>query len=301
MLYSCSDAMSDMIYSTSYSTQFIRGNELGMDNESTPDERSVIANESTLDPDRTVEDENLTGATVLPNNENESSPAQTFTTPVEAQLTPGSTPSPTRQRNVSRIVLYAVFLLIGVVLGVVGMLLFLLSIGVTKSPIPNTLTPVASGNVTVHADQSIIIPLLQNSVQAIDLPANGSVSNVQIQFTNGTQMNITGDYQVSVLGVPVTQPFTLDAQLLVENCQVQIHILQANFSNISVTGLVSLFEDKINQKLAQLIPQNNLPGNIELCLTNITTDAQGINATFNLVVPSSPTPTAKIAKPIAIL
>jgi len=272
-----------------------------MDDESTQDERGVIADEPTLDANRTVEDESLAGTTEFPDKENVSSPVQTFSSPVEAQLATGSTSSPTRQRNVTRIVLYAVFLLIGIVLGVVGMLLFQLSIGGTKPPVPVTLTPGASGNVTVHADQSIITPLLQNSVQAIDLPANGSVSNVQIQFTNGTQMNITGDYQVSLLGVPVTQPFTLDTQLLVVNCQVQIHILQANFSNISVTGLVSLFEDKINQKLAQLIPQNNLPDNIEFCLINIATDAQGINATFNLVVPSSPTPTANITKPIAIL
>jgi hypothetical protein len=272
-----------------------------MDNESTPDERSVMADEPTLDASRTLEDKILTGATDFPDKENVSSPAQTLRTPVEAQRTTEITTPPTRQRNVSRFVLYVVFLLIGIVLGVVGILLFQLSIGGSKSPVPVGPTPVASGNVTVHADQSIITPLLQNSVQQIDLPANGSVSNVQIQFTNGTQMNITGNYQVSLLGVPVTQPFTLDAQLLVNNCQAQIHILQANFSNISVTGLVALFEDKINQKLAQLIPQNNLPGNIELCLMNVTTDTQGINATFNLVLPSSSTPTAKISKPIATL
>ena len=264
-----------------------------MDNESTQDERSIVADEPTLDTNRTEEDENLTG-------ENEFLDKGDVSSPVEAQHAVGNTSSSTRQWNVSRIVLYAVVLLIGIVLGAAGMLLFQLSIGGTKSPVPVTLTPVASGNVTVHADQSIITPLLQNSVQTIDLPANGSVSNVQIQFTNGTQMNITGNYQISALGVPVTQPFTLDAQLLVDNCQVQIHILQANFSNISVTGLVSLFEDRINQKLAQLIPQNNLPGNIEFCLINIATDTQGINATFNLVVPSA-TPTAHIAKPIAIL
>ena len=272
-----------------------------MDNESTQDEQSIIADEPTLDTNMTVQNENLAGGNKFLDNENESSPTQIHSSPVEAQNAVGRTSSPTPQRNVTRIVLYTVFLLIGIVLGVVGVLLFQLSIGGTRSPVPVTLTPVASGNVTVHADQSIIIPLLQNSVQTIDLPANGSVSNVQIQFTNGTQMNITGDYQVSVLGVPVTQPFSLNAQLLVDNCQIQIHILQANFSNISVTGLVSLFEDKINQKLAQLIPQNNLPGNIELCLMNLTTDAQGMNATFNLVVPSSPTPTANRTKPIAIL
>ncbi len=270
-----------------------------MDNESTQDEQSIIADKPTLDTNMMVEDENLAGGNEFLDNQNESSSAQIHSSHVEAQYAVGGTSPPTRQRNVTRIVLYAVFLLIGIVVGVVGMLLFQLSIGGNKSPVPVSLTPVASGNVTVHADQSIIIPLLQNSVQQIDLPANGSVSNVQIQFTNGTQMNITGNYQISVLGVPVTQPFSLDAQLLVNNCQAQIHILQANFSNISVTGLVSLFEDKINQKLAQLIPQNNLPGNIEFCLISIATDTQGITATFNLVVPS--TSTANIAKPIAIL
>jgi hypothetical protein len=271
-----------------------------MDNDSTQEEHSIIADEPRIDANGTVEDENLVGRNALLDKENVSSPTHAQISPVEARYTNGSTSSPARQRTVTRIVLYAVFLLIGIVLGVVGLLLFQLSIGGTRSPIPVTLTPVASGNITVHADQSIITPLLQNSVQTIDLPANGSISDVQIQFTNGTQMNITGNYQVSVLGVPVTQPFTLDAQLLVDNCQAQIHILQANFSNISLTGLVSLFEDRINQKLAQLIPQNNLPGNIEFCLINIATDQQGISATFNLVVPSTVTPTVNEVKPVAI-
>jgi hypothetical protein len=265
-----------------------------MDNESASDE-------PTLDASRTVEDEELKGATEFLDKENVSSPAQVLSRPIEAQPITESTSAPTQQRNVRRIVLYAVFLLIGIIVGVVGMLLFQLAIGGTKSPLPVPSPIVPSGNVTVHADASVITPLLQDSVQQIDLPANGSVSNVQVQFTNGTQTTITGNYQVSLLGVPVTQPFTLDTQLLVTNCQVQIHILQANFSNISITGLVSLFEDKINQKLAQLIPQKTLSGNVELCLINVATDTQGVNATFYLVVQSSPTPTANASKLFAIL
>jgi hypothetical protein len=293
--------MLDMIYSTSRSIHFRRGYEFDMKNESTPDEKGILADEPTLDANRTIEDENLSGEPEILETGSVISQARVHSSPIETQHAIGSTSSPARQRNATRIVLYVVFLLIGIVLGALGMLLFQLSIGGTRSPVPVAPTSVASGNVTVHADQAIITSLLQNSVQEIVLPANGSVSNVQVQFTNGTQMNITGDYQISVLGVPVTQPFTLDAQLLVDNCQVQIHILQANFSNISVTGLVALFEDRINQKLAQLIPQNNLPGNIEFCLINIATDSQGINATFDLVVPSTVTPTANRVKPIAIL
>ena len=267
-----------------------------MENESTQDEQGLLADEPTLDANRTIDDENPAGENVFLDKGNVSSPDQKHSSPEEAQYA-----IPTRQRNAARIIFYVVFLLIGIVLGAVGMLLFQLSIGGIRSPVSVAPTSVASGNVTVHADQAVITSLLQNSVQEIDLPANGSVSNVQVQFTNSSQMNITGDYQISVLGVPVTQPFTLDAQLVVNNCQLQIHILQANFSNISVTGLVALFEDRINQKLAQLIPQNNLPGNIEFCLISLTTDEQGITATFNLVVPSSVTPTADRTRPTAML
>src|SRR5438876_9128418 len=134
-----------------------------MDNESIPDE-------PTLDANRTIEDEDLTGTTAFPDKQNVSSPAQTLSPPVEAQISTRTTLTPTRQRNVRPIVLYAVFLLIGIVLGVVGMLLFLLTIGGTKSPVSVAPTSVASGNITVHADQSIITPLLQNSVQQIALP-----------------------------------------------------------------------------------------------------------------------------------
>ncbi len=272
-----------------------------MDDESTRDEPSIVADKSPVDTNGTVENENHMGENEFLDKGSVCSATQAHSSLAEAQSSVKNTAKLTRQWNVTHLILYAVILLIGIALGVVGLLLFQLSIGGTRPPISNTLTPEASGNVTVHADQSIITPLLQNSVQAINLPANGSVSNVQIQFTNGTQMNITGDYEVSVLGASVTQPFTLDAQLLVDNCQVQIHILQAKFSNISVTGLVALFEDRINQKLAQLIPQNNLPGNVEFCLINIATDEQGISATFNVVVPSSVTPTVNRAKLIAIL
>ena len=272
------------------------------DHESESGDKSIIEDEATLDDNRTIQDENLAGVNALSDKEDVSLPTQPLSTPVETQRIAGGASSPTRRpRNVRSIVLYAVFLLIGIVLGAVGVLLFQLSIGGNRAPLPVTTPTTSSGNVTVHADASVITPLLQNSVQQIDLPANGSVSNVQIQFTNGSQMNITGNYQVSVFGVPVTQPFTLNAQLVVNNCQLQIHILQANFSNISITGLVALFEDKINQKLAQLVPQNNLPGNIELCLINLATDAQGINATFDLVVPSTPTPTANSNKSITLL
>lgn len=266
-----------------------------MDNENTINDKNTIENESTLIDERTIKIESTTSE--------KGSPDQATGSQVEAQPLADSSRFSTirsRLRSVSRFVLYAIILLIGFVLGMVAVLLFQLAISGNKSPFPPATPPVSSGNVTVHADESVITPLLQKSVQEIDLPANGSITNVQVQFANGAQMTITGNYQLTVLNVPVTRPFTLDLQLLANNCQLQIHILQADFSGIPLTGLVALFEDKINQKLDQLIPQNPLPGNISYCMINVATDTQGITATLYLVILST-TPTANVIRPFAIL
>ena len=91
-----------------------------MDGESTREEQSINEEEPTLDANRTLEDENLVDGNELLDKENVSTPAQTHSSPVEDQHTVDISSPPTHQRKVLHIVLYAVFLLIGIVLGVVG-------------------------------------------------------------------------------------------------------------------------------------------------------------------------------------
>ncbi len=187
-----------------------------MDNENTINDKSAIENESTLIDERTIKNESAPDEKGTPGEAITGSPDQTIGSQVEAQPPADSSRFSnirSRLRGVSRVVLYAIILLIGFVLGMVAVLLFQLAISGNKSPLPSATPPVSSGNVTVHADQSVITPLLQKSVQEIDLPANGSVTNVQVQFVNGAQMTITGNYQLTVLNVPVTRPFTLNLQL----------------------------------------------------------------------------------------
>ena len=74
-----------------------------MDNESTQDERSVIADESTLDPNRTVEDKDLAGENEFLDKGKVSSPTQTHSSPIEAQHAAGNTSSPTRSSSWSNI------------------------------------------------------------------------------------------------------------------------------------------------------------------------------------------------------
>src|SRR5215469_3657132 len=116
-----------------------------MHNESTQDEPGVIAEDLTLNANRTIEDKNLKEESESPNKEHQGLSNQSDIPPVEAQSLIGRTSSPKRQRTATQIIVYAAFLLVGIVLGAVGMLLFQLSIGGARAPIKNTLTPVASG------------------------------------------------------------------------------------------------------------------------------------------------------------
>ncbi len=67
-----------------------------MDNESTQDEQSIPADGPTLDINKTVEDENLSGENEFLDERNISPPTQTDSSPVEAQNTIGNTASTTR-------------------------------------------------------------------------------------------------------------------------------------------------------------------------------------------------------------
>jgi hypothetical protein len=112
-----------------------------MGDESTQDDRGITADEPTIDTNMTVGDENLTIAHDVTNQD-----VQIVSSPVDGQHAIGNASSPTRRRKLPHIILYAAFLLIGIILGAVGLLLFQLSIGGTRAPFPVTSTSGASGD-----------------------------------------------------------------------------------------------------------------------------------------------------------
>src|SRR5574340_427659 len=99
-----------------------------MDDESTQDEGSVIADEPTTSVDEIIGDGSLVNEDEFQSKENATSSQQPVL-PVEFQNVPGRATSPKPQRTAVRIILYAAVLLVGIVLGALGMLLFQLPIG----------------------------------------------------------------------------------------------------------------------------------------------------------------------------
>ena len=211
--------------------------------------------------------------------------AEPETKPLDEALAPVKAPTQPRGSR-GRLLLAAIAFVIGIAVGIGATLLFLVVISGNKPLLP-VATPVASptpGSVAVQADSTVVASALQAALQDAQIP--GNISNIQVQFASGDQMTMAGDYVYKVLGVNVTNPFTLELQIVVNACQLQIHILHANFANLPVTGLVALFEDRINQKLKP--SSSTLPGNIEYCIVDIHTDPlTGLSVTLDLVFPTS--------------
>src|SRR6266436_1666515 len=257
-----------------------------------PAEETTMPGKNSTEDGTTSPDENsITGQTHVNSiGQPPATAAQFETNPLDEAIPPGKAPA----QRPGCFLLAAITFVLGIAAGIGATLLFLLLISGNKAPLP-VATPAASptpGNVTVQANATLVASALQSALQDAQLP--GNVSNIRVQFASGDQLTVTGDYMYKVLGLNVTNPFTLTMQPIVRQCQLQTHILQAHFANVPVTGLVAVFEDKINQQLISATIA--LPGHIEYCMVAVHTDpATGLSVTMNLVFPTpnaTPTPTS---------
>ncbi|OLE06110.1 MAG: hypothetical protein AUG82_03890 [Ktedonobacter sp. 13_1_20CM_4_53_11] len=110
--------------------------------------------------------------------------------------------------------------------------------------------------------------------------ANGKISNIQVTFAEGSEMTITGQYQYTVLNIPVTQQFTIVLQPGVDACKLQLHIIKANYGGIPVTGFATIFENTINQKLHDAIPSTIANGTYAICMVGVHTQPNSITINF---------------------
>src|SRR6266516_2759909 len=65
-------------------------------------------------------------------------------------------------------------------------------------------------------------------------------------------------------------------------CNLQMHILKADYGSIPVIGFASIFEKQINNKLQQVIPSTVLKGSYALCLSSVNTQTGNIILAFSV-------------------
>ncbi|HEY7417402.1 MAG TPA: hypothetical protein VH593_19620 [Ktedonobacteraceae bacterium] len=163
----------------------------------------------------------------------------------------------------------------GIIIGVVGVLLFISS----SHPSPAPASQGVNGNLTLtlQFSQAYLSKLAQQHVSSgSDLP--GTVSNVQIKTTHNAPIVITADDQIVVIGLSVTRPITIDVQPYVQNCKVHMHVTHADLAGVPLTAFSASLEDQLNQQL--VINSSALPHGFTYCATSVNTEDTGVFVTL---------------------
>jgi len=182
-----------------------------------------------------------------------------------------------RRRRRDAVLNILIGLVAGIVIGVGGFLLFLLSI---TSGAPGV-TPASQGvngnlTLTVQFSQAYLTKLAQQHINGAGLP--GSVSNVQVKTTHNAPIVITANDQIGILGLTVSRPLTIDAQPYVQSCRVYMHVTHADLAGVSLTSYAASLENQLNQQLT--INSSTLPRGFSYCATSVSTEDSGVLVTL---------------------
>jgi len=213
-------------------------------------------------------------------------PQPPSTSPISQPIAPSRKPRLARTRRWlrsrgGRVIVPGVALVLGVGIGVVGLLLYALSLS-TEGRVLVTPLPPPGGDIIVQVGTTYITRLLIKDLQSSDLP--GSVENVRVMLADSdrihsAQMTIIGDEQIGVFGIGATRPFTIVVQPFIRDCQLQVNVLHADFSGVTVTGFAATFEGQINQQLE--VKPGGLPAGFQYCTTNVRTKPQALFLTYS--------------------
>ncbi len=172
-----------------------------------------------------------------------------------------------------RILVPVVTLLVGIVIGIAGIVLF----GESGTG-PIIVVPITTGgDITVEADKSFITQLVTKNLNNSGIP--GQAQNVTVNLIAGNEMIVSGEDVIPFLGIQVTRPFTFTVQPYVASCALKIHIVHAEISNVGVTSFARSFEDQINQELAT--KPEGLPSGFQYCTLGVRTEPAGMFITYS--------------------
>jgi hypothetical protein len=185
-------------------------------------------------------------------------------------------PTPIPRSRAGRVVIPIITLLLGIMLGVLGLLLYATSIS-TQGQVLVTPLPPPGGDIISQISPSYMARVVQKDLPNSGLP--GDVENVRVQLADSdlihsVQVTITGDDQIGVLGLEMIRHITVVEQLFVQNCKPQVNVLHADVEGIPVTGFVTAFEGQIDQQLQ--FKTDDLPPGFTYCITSLRSKPDGL-------------------------
>ncbi|GAC1644033.1 MAG: hypothetical protein NVS4B12_08810 [Ktedonobacteraceae bacterium] len=182
---------------------------------------------------------------------------------------------PYRTRRGNPLLSFLLFLL-GIMLGILATLLFILFIAHDRAPIS---TPVSTQapSLTVQLSSNYLTQLVSSKLKTAGM--SGDISNVQVTLTNDNQIVINGDDRFSLPFVSIARPFTLTLQPYIQSCQAHVHLIHADVGNIPVTDFVQRYEDQINQEIQ--LKAADLPSSFTYCAVNVHTQQNALSIMYS--------------------
>jgi hypothetical protein len=175
-----------------------------------------------------------------------------------------------------RVLLMCIFFLFGLICGILGIFVLLLWASADNAVVANPPSPATSA-IVVQVGPAYITKLVSNALQAAGLP--GSIQDVQVTLARGDRTTISGNDQISVLGIGTTKHFRIVVQPYVSACQMKVHVIRADLDAIPVTGFATAFEGQINSQIQ--VNLTKLPKGFRYCTTSVRTDPQGVFITYS--------------------
>ena len=184
-------------------------------------------------------------------------------------------PRPVRTRRGNPLLSFLLFLL-GIMLGILATLFFILFVAHDRTPIQTTPSTQAT-SLTIQISSAYLTQLVSGKLKTAGLP--GEVSNVQVVLTNTNLIQISGTDSVSVLGVNLSSPFALTLQPYTQSCQPKVHLIHADLGNIPVTNFTQNYEDQINQQIQ--LKSSDLPSGFTYCAISVHTQSNALSIVYS--------------------
>ena len=203
----------------------------------------------------------------------------------EGEATTLLTPEPpaggkgrSRSFSLKRIVFLIVAFVAGMLLALLGVLGYLLFFAADVAPIP-TVSSSTNGAISAQASSAFVTALIQKNINNAGLP--GAVQNVQVSLTHNGPLVVTGDMQMSILGIDTLRHVTVTLQPYISACQVHVHVLHVDVQGFPLPFLAQTVENKINQQMQLNV--SGLPAGFTYCATSVHTETSGLFVTYAAV------------------
>ncbi|MBX5448488.1 hypothetical protein [Thermogemmatispora sp.] len=166
--------------------------------------------------------------------------------------------------------------LLGMLSGASGalalLLVMLLMLGTDRPPLSSP--PAGQSDVVLQLSSTYLTALVTRSLPQVGLP--GQASNVRVILQPGALVDVTGDETLTLLGVSVTRPFTLQLQPLASACHLQVHLLHADLGGLPLTWLALPLETRLNELLTRQPAPTGLPSGFRYCTVAVHTTADAL-------------------------